>query len=117
MRYLRGLLILLLAPLIASCYATQHVSLRGEAPLERATGVRTLSGEQIRFAVTGATITNDTLHAVGQHASIAIPTDSIAEISVRKFSWRNTAGLLVGVGAVAFLALLALSFNGFSSIN
>ena len=62
----------------------------------------------------GATIANDTLRAVGDHGAIAIPTDSIAQISERKFSMGNTAGLAVGVGAVAFVALLLLALHNFA---
>lgn len=106
---------MLLAPLIASCYATGHVPLRGGASLEHATGVRTLSGEQIKFAVPGATITNDTLRAAGKDALIAIPTDSIAEILVRKFSWRYTAGLVGIVVGVPYFVWLAHAFGNLKS--
>jgi hypothetical protein len=115
LRHMRSLLVLLLATLFAGCYATQHVPLREKASLDHATGVRKLSGEEIEFAVSGATIANDTLHAVGKHASIAIPTDSIAKIAVRKFSIRYTAGLVGSVGAVAFLVWLALAFENLGS--
>jgi hypothetical protein len=109
--------VLLLAPVFAGCYATGHAPLRANSPLEKATGVRKLSGEKIAFAVNGATIENDTLHAVGEHASIAIPVDSIAEISMRKFSARNTAGLVVGIGAVAFVGLLFFVVGNLASIE
>ena len=75
---------------------------------------RERSTRLIELSVEGATIENDTLHAVGDHASIAIPTDSIAQILVHKFSARNTAGLTVLVGAVAFGVLLVVALHNFS---
>ena len=110
-------LVLVFAPLIAGCYATGHTPLRDNPSLEKATGVRKLSGDEIEFGVTGATISNDTLHAVGPFGPIAIPTDSIAQISEHGFSLRNTAALMVGVGAVAFLALLVAVYSSLGSIN
>jgi hypothetical protein len=95
----------LLALVSADCYATGHVPIRGKTEFTRATGVTMRSGEEIEFAADGATIENDTLHAIGDHTSIAIPTDSIARVSVRKFSWGKTTGLVVGVGTVAFVVL------------
>jgi hypothetical protein len=111
------LLIVLLAPLFAGCFATSSAPLRRNTDFTRATGVTMRSGEQIEFLVEGATIENDTLHAVGDHVSIAIPTDSIAKVSVHKFSWRNTTGVAVGVGAVSFLVLLVLAYRNFGNIN
>jgi len=103
-----------LAPLVAGCYSTHHVPFNGSTGLENATGVTTRSGERLEFMATGATITNDTLHAVTRHDHIAIPTDSIARISVRKFSPLRTGGLVIGVAAVAvftFAVLLAYSLG------
>jgi hypothetical protein len=108
---------LLLLPLIAGCFATTHVPLSERADLTKATGVTTQSGNELEFTVYGATIENDTLHAVGRDGALAIPTDSIAQISKRKFLWRNTAGLAVGVGAVAFLALFAAAMHNLATIN
>ena len=108
---------MVLAPIMAGCYATQHIPLRGGAELENATGVTTNAGAQIEFATTGATITRDTLYAMGRHERVALPANSIALISVRRFSPRDTAGLAVGVGAVAFLALLFFSLRGLGTIN
>jgi hypothetical protein len=79
--------------------------------------VITRSGDKIEFAVYGATIENDTLHAIGQRAPIAIPTDSIARVSSRKFSWTKTAGLTVGVSAVAFCVLFVTAFNNLGKIK
>ncbi|MBA2683742.1 MAG: hypothetical protein H0U66_04565 [Gemmatimonadaceae bacterium] len=45
------------------------------------------------------------------HDSVAIPVDSIAQVSVRGFSARNTAGLAVGLGAAGLLALLLFSLS------
>jgi hypothetical protein len=109
--------ILLLALVIAGCFSTQHVPLRSDAPLERATGVRTISGEEVEFAVTGATIVNDTLRAVGEHGTLVIPTDRIAKISIRKLSVRNTTGLVLGVGAICFLLLAVLAVGNLATIN
>jgi hypothetical protein len=112
-----SVLVLLLAPLLAGCYATGHASLRDNPPLEKATGVRKLSGEEIEFAVTGATIVNDTLHAVGPFASIAIPTDSIAQISEHGFSPLKTAGLVIGVAAVAVVTFAIVLVGSLAQIN
>ncbi|HEV7704702.1 MAG TPA: hypothetical protein VGO46_10440 [Gemmatimonadaceae bacterium] len=111
---LRALISVLLLPLFAGCYATHHVPLNEKIDLSKANGVTMRSGRKIAFAVEGATIANDTLRAVGRDGTITVPTDSIAQISERRFSARNTVGLAVGVGAVAFAALVVLSYRSFA---
>lgn len=107
----RTIALVLLAPFITGCFATRHVPLSERTNLAKANGVTTRSGRKIEFAVDGATIANDTLRAIGRDGTITVPTDSIAQISVRKFSTIKTVGLTVGIGAVAFVALLVLALN------
>jgi hypothetical protein len=111
------LLMVFFAPLAAGCYGTHHVPFDGSTGLESATGVTLRSGEEIEFMATGATITNDSLHAVTKHDHIAIPTDSIARISVRKFSPLRTGGLVIGVAAVTVFTFLAVLAYGLGQIN
>jgi hypothetical protein len=115
--WLRRAIVVVLAPILAGCFVTHHIPLNAGAELGNATGVTTRAGTEIDFATTGATITNDTLHAVGRHDVIALPADSVARISVRKFSPRSTAALAVGVGAVAFVALLFISIGRLGTIE
>lgn len=71
------------------------------------------SGKDISFSVPGASITNDTMYAVGRAEQVLIPTDSIAAVSRYKFSAGRTVGLVVGVAAGAFaVILLALVHSG-----
>ena len=79
--------------------------------------VTTRSGAEIEFIATGATITNDTLHAITRHDHIAIPTDSIARISVRRLSPLRTGALVIGAAAVAVVTLLAVFVAGLGTIN
>jgi hypothetical protein len=97
--------------------ATQHVPLGNGAGLEVATGVITRSGTYIEFSTTGARIRNDTLYSIARYDGVAVPVDSIAQITQRKFSVRNTAGLAVGVGAVAFVVLLFASLGNLPTIE
>ena len=113
----RLVLIVLVAPFVAGCMGTQHVPFNGSAALEKATGVTTRAGAEIQFATTGATITNDTLHAVGLHGRVILPADSIERISVEKLDPRRTGALVIGVAAVAFVTLLFISLNSLGSIN
>jgi hypothetical protein len=115
MQMRRSFYFLLLLPLFAGCFATQHIPLDGSTRLDEATGVTTRSGDQIEFSATGATMRNDTLHANGIREFVAIPADSVAQISVRKFSATNTAGLAIGVGLVAFLGLALIALGSFGS--
>lgn len=111
------LLMVFLAPLVAGCYGTHHVPFNGSTGLENATGVTTRSGEEIEFMATGATIANDTLHAVTKHDHIAIPTDSIARISERSFSPLRTGGLVIGVAAVTVFTFAVLFAYSLGQIN
>jgi len=107
----------LLVPLAAGCYGTHHVPFDGSTGLENATGVTLRSGEEIEFMATGATITNDSLHAVTKQDHIAVPTDSIARISVRKFSPLKTGGLVIGITAVTLFTFALLLANALGQIN
>lgn len=109
--------LVILIPLLASCYGTRHIPFNGSTGLENTTGVTLRSGAEIVFVTTGATIANDTLHAITRHDHIAIPTDSIAEISVRKLSPLRTGALVVGVTAATALALLFAFVSALGSIN
>ena len=102
----------LLAPIIAGCMATHHISFSSGLGLEHATGVMTRSGREIEFAMTGATMSNDTLYASGPHGEIALPADSIALISTRRFSPLTTLVLLGTVAAAVLLAFWAEVASG-----
>jgi hypothetical protein len=104
-------------PLVAACYGTHHVPFNESGGLESATGVTLRSGEEIEFMATGATIANDTLHAVTKHDHIAIPTDSIARISERSFSPLKTGGLVIGVAAVTVFTFALLLVSALGNIN
>ena len=106
-----------LAPLVAGCYGTHHVPFNESTELENATGLTTRSGEEIEFAATGATITNDTLRAVTKHDHIAIPTDSVARISMHKFSPLKTGGLVIEVAALTAFTFALLFANALGHIN
>jgi hypothetical protein len=114
---LRRLALVAIAALNVGCYATQHLPLGTGAGLDNATGVITRAGTYIEFAVAGATMTNDTLYATGRYERVSVPVDSIAEITQRKLSVRNTAGLVVGVGAVAFVVLLFAYLGNLANIE
>jgi hypothetical protein len=107
----RAIALVLLTPFITGCFATRHVPLSERTNLAKANGVTTRSGRTIEFVVDGATIANDTLRAVGPDGTITVPTDSIAQISVRKFSTLKTVGLTLGIGAVAFVGLGLVALN------
>jgi hypothetical protein len=111
LRVKRLLVLILLAPVIAGCYASKRAPLNERTDLARVDGVTMRSGRKIEFAVNGATIANDTLRAVGKSGTITIPTDSIAAISQRKFSTAKTVGLTAGISAVVFAAFVVLSLN------
>ena len=113
----RIVLIVFVASIVAGCMGTHHVPFNGDAALEKATGVTTRAGAEIQFATTGATITNDTLHAVGKHGQVILPADSIERISIDKFDPRCTGALVIGVASVAFVTLLFISLNSLGSIN
>jgi hypothetical protein len=92
----------------AGCYTRQYQRLSPDVALDEVDGIRTRSGEEIRLAVDGATIRNDTLFATGLAGPLKVPTDSIARVAQRKFSIRNTAGLIVLSATAAAAAAAAL---------
>jgi hypothetical protein len=107
--------LVILAPSIAGCSSTQHIPFDRTVALDHVTGVSTRSGRQISFSMPGASVTNDTMYAVGRTGQVIIPTDSIAAVSKYKFSAVRTAGLVVGIAAGAFAVfLIALAHSGFS---
>jgi len=107
--------LVILAPSVAGCASTQHVPFDNAAALDRITGVSMRSGREISFAKPGASVTNDTMYALGRTGQIVIPTDSIARVSKRKFSTARTVGLVVGVAGGALVVLLiAFEHSGFS---
>lgn len=109
-RPLRARVVLvLLASINTGCYATGHSRLGRGDELDRVTGVTTLSGKEISFATTGATIRNDTLFAVGHRGQVKVPVDSIALVSSRHFSTERTLALGGSLAAVGVLALFVVS--------
>jgi hypothetical protein len=107
--------LIFLSPGIGACSSTQHALFDNGAALNHATGVTTRSGTDVSFSKPGASISNDTLYAVGRQGQLVIPTDSIATVSRRKFSTIRTVGLMGGLFAgallVAFIALASSDFN------
>jgi hypothetical protein len=91
------------------CFSTHHQRLEPGTSLDEASGITTRSGEEIRFAVDGATIMNDTLFARGKSGALKVPTDSVARVASRKFSAWRTAAVVVGVAAAAF-TVMALTY-------
>ncbi|HEY7860365.1 MAG TPA: hypothetical protein VIB98_02930 [Gemmatimonadaceae bacterium] len=94
------------------CLSTQRVPFSEGADLGQISGVTTRSGREIQFADKGASISNDTLYAQGRTGQLALPTDSIARLSSRHFSAVRTAGLLGGIAAGLFGAVLAAYLIG-----
>jgi hypothetical protein len=110
MRPLRGCtlaLSLLLALSSAGCYTTRHQRLEPNASLGGATGITTRAGDQIQFAKPGATITNDTLFAIGTIGPLKVPTDSVADVTSRGYS-SGSSFVVIGAAAAAVLTLLFL---------
>ena len=104
-------LLLLLAPSIAGCMTTRQTPFNNNAVrLERIIGVTMRSGREIRFWQPGASITNDTLYAVGPQGQLILPTDSIARVWDRKLAPVRTVGLVAGLAVVgiAIVGIIAL---------
>jgi hypothetical protein len=108
-------LLILLAPSITGCATTRQTPFDGNpAGMDRITGVTMQSGQKIRFAQPGGSITNDTMYAVASQGQVLLPTDSIAQVWNRKFSPVRTAGLVGGVAVAAIgvlAAAMAISFS------
>jgi hypothetical protein len=104
-------LILLLAPSIAGCSSMQRVPFNKAAPLDHATGVTMLSGSNISFAESGASLSNDTLYALGHQGQLKVPTDSIAQLWNRKFSTGRTIGVVGGLAFIGALVAGAIMFD------
>jgi hypothetical protein len=105
---------LILAQTASGCMSVQRTQYNPDASLGKITGVTTRSGTKIPFTSPGASITNDTLYAMGRQGQIMIPADSVAQIWNDKFSKGRTAGLVVGLGvgvAAALLIAVAASFG------
>jgi hypothetical protein len=107
-------LILLLTPSIAGCSSTQRVQFNSVAPLNHATGVTMLSGSNISFRESGASVSNDTLYALGLQGQLKVPADSIAQIRSRKFSPGRTVGLLAGLALAGTFIAGAIAFDNSS---
>ena len=94
-------LLLLLAPSIAGCMTTRRTSFPNDnVGLDRITGVTMRSGREIKFSHPGASISNDTMYALGRQGQMLLPTDSIAGVSVRKVSAGRTVGVVAGLAAI-----------------
>jgi hypothetical protein len=110
----RALVIPLMVALLNNgCYAPHYQRLEPNTSLDDASGITTRSGEELGFAVDGATITNDTLRARGKVAELKVPTDSVAQVRSRRFSPWRTGALIVGVAAAAFAALVVTTCCSF----
>jgi hypothetical protein len=108
-------LLILLVPSITGCATTRLTPFDSNlAGMDHITGVTMHSGQKIRFAHPGASITNDTMYAVASQGQVLLPTDSIAQVWNRKFSPVRTAGLVGGVAVAAIgvlVAAVAISFS------
>ena len=100
-------LLLLLSPSIAGCLSTERIPFDNAVGLDRAVGVTTQSGNEIRFSKRGAWIRNDTMYAVGRSGEVALPTHSIAQVTHQQASPRRSALLMFGLifAAVGCIAL------------
>src|SRR3954469_15088741 len=107
-------LLLLLVPSTTGCLTTRHLPFDSNAPrLVDITGVSMRSGQEIRFSAPGASITNDTLYAMGKAGQLLLPTDSIAQVSTRKMSAVRTVGLVAGLAVVGLAIAAAVSLRDF----
>jgi hypothetical protein len=104
----------ILASSIVGCYSVQHRSFDNGAQFQDASGVTTRSGKEIPFALSSASMKDDTLYALGEKGPLKMPADSISRISKRKLSAPRTIALAGGIGAVALVALIAASLSSFS---
>lgn len=94
-----------LTPLLAGCWTTEQIPLSQYPPLSHATSVTTSSGSNIRLHPRGAYVVHDTLRATSSEGQVIIPADSIALVSVRKFSWGRAIALYFGAGTVVAIIL------------
>jgi hypothetical protein len=108
----RGALLLFIVSTSTGCMSTRRIPFNETADLGQASGVTTRSGREIQFADKGASISNDTLYARSRTGTLALPTDSIARLSSRHFSPVRTAGLVGGIAAGLFGALVAAYLIG-----
>lgn len=105
-------LLLVLAPSITGCTTTRRTTFSANAVgLDRATGITTRSGREIRFRLPGASIVNDTMHAAGPNGEMILPTDSIARVWVQHTSAVRTFGLVAGLAIVGIAIAAAISFD------
>ena len=105
-------LLLVLAPTIAGCMTTRRTAFHDNTVgLDRITGVTMSSGREIKFSEPGASITNDTMYAVGRQGQLLLPTDSIAGVSVRKVSAGRTVGLVAALAVVGIVIIAVSSLN------
>ena len=104
--------LLLLAPSISGCMATQQTYFTNKTVgLDRVTGITTRSGKEIRFRLPGASIVNDTMYAVGANGEMILPTDSIAQVWNQHTSAARTVGLVAGLALVGIAIAGAISFD------
>jgi hypothetical protein len=105
-------LMIVLAPSISGCMTTRQLPFNANVSrLDGITGVSMRSGQEIQFRVPGASITNDTMHAVGPEGQLLLPTDSIARVSSRKLSKVRTIGLVSGLAVIGVAIAGAISFG------
>ncbi len=109
-------LILSLSPTITGCMGTTQLPLDASTDLTRVTGVISRSGTHTVFASPGATITNDTLYAIGKNGQLLLPVDSIATVRKPATSIGRSVALAFGLvaGGVAACAI-AFANSGFLS--
>jgi hypothetical protein len=105
-------LLLLLAPSIAGCVTTQRTPFPNEdVRLDRITGVTMRSGREIKFSQPGASISNDTMYALGRGGQMLLPVDSVSRVSLRKVATGRSLALLTGLAGVGILALMISSWD------
>lgn len=108
----RGALLLLIMSTADGCASTQHFPFNATEDLGQVSGVTMRSGTEIKFADKGASVSNDTLYAVGREGQLMLPADSISRVSIRRFSAGRTVGMGLGLAAGLFGALLLLVTTG-----
>jgi hypothetical protein len=100
--FARTAAVILFAPQITGCYATQHTTLDPQVNTAHIVGLVTHDGQRIEFAHDhdGATIAHDTLYAVGTQGQVIVATANIDSVLVKNFSIEKTSITVLSVAAV-----------------
>ena len=103
--------VILLAPPISGCYATQHTALEPQVQAAHIVGLVLHGGERITFAHDGATITHDTLYAVGTQGQVIVATADIDSVLVKHFSVEKTTITVLTMAVILTLFYILFSHS------